>query len=195
MSVASQHTLKISLTESERLLTVTRVFRALFSDIWMTDLIGGAEEPLYVPPASDADRGKIFYRHDYVSSALHEIAHWCPAGVQRRQLVDYGYWYDPDGRDSAQQQRFFSVERKPQALEWIFSTACHLPFRVSMDNLNDLPDSFSEAKFRLNVADQARLWCMSESMPSRAKQFVECLAKEFKSDPLNVAHYSGFGDG
>jgi len=64
-----------------------------------------------------------------------------------------------------------------------------------MDNLNDLPDSFSESKFRLNVADQARLWCISESMPSRAKQFVECLAREFKSDPLNVAHYSGFGDG
>lgn len=195
MSVASRNTLKISLSEADRLSIISRIFQYLFADLWMTDLAGGAKEPLYTPAVSDTDRCKIFFRDDYLSSALHEIAHWCCAGVERRQLVDYGYWYHPDGRDDQQQQLFLSVELKPQALEWMFSVACDIPFRVSMDNLSDLPDSSCEENFRLKVADQARLWCFSEPMPSRAQQFICGLAEEFGTDPLDVAHYSGHGDG
>ena len=46
--------------------------------------------------------------------------HWCLAGTRRRQRVDYGYWYAPEGRDEAQQAAFFAVEAAPQALESLF---------------------------------------------------------------------------
>ena len=54
----------------------------------------------------------------------------------RRKQVDYGYWYEPDGRDHVQQQAFEQVEVKPQALEWLMALACGVPFEVSCDNLN-----------------------------------------------------------
>ena len=65
-----------------------------------TILIGGATEPYYQPGSPH----RIYFRADYVRSALHEVAHWCVAGRRRRQLPDYGYWYSPDGRDAEQQQ-------------------------------------------------------------------------------------------
>ncbi len=49
------------------------------------------------------------------ASALHEISHWCIAGKARRELVDFGYWYCPDGRDAMTQSQFEDVEVKPQA--------------------------------------------------------------------------------
>lgn len=44
-------------------------------------------------------------------------------GEKRRQLVDFGYWYAPDGRSAEQQELFQAVEVKPQAMEWILSPA------------------------------------------------------------------------
>ena len=98
--------------------------------------MGGGEEPLYLP-SSDPDRAphRIVYREDYFASALHEVAHWCLAGVARRDREDYGYWYAPDGRDAQAQVEFERVEARPQALEWIFSDACGFPFELSADNL------------------------------------------------------------
>src|SRR5690606_31386666 len=73
---------------------------------------------------------------DYFRSALHEVAHWCVAGAERRTREDYGYWYAPDGRDATQQANFLHVEVMPQALELLFCAACGHDFRVSLDNLD-----------------------------------------------------------
>ena len=69
------------------------------------------------------------------ASALHEISHWCVAGKARREQVDFGYWYCPDGRDAMTQSQFEDVEVKPQAFEWLFCVAAGFPFNVSCDNL------------------------------------------------------------
>ena len=91
---------------------------------------------------------------DYLSSAFHEIAHWCIAGDQRRQLVDFGYWYQPDGRTTAQQAQFEQVEIKPQAVEWHLSVAAGHRFNLSADNLNG--ECGASEQFAKAVASQAR---------------------------------------
>ncbi len=88
-----------------------------------TELIGGADEPIYRPADSQNDRNRLFYRQDYLSSALHEIAHWCIAGPERLKWEDFGYWYQPDVLSKQQQKEFDKVEIKPHALETAFSLA------------------------------------------------------------------------
>ncbi len=112
-----------------------RIFADCFADAYRTLLVGGGEEPLYVPSSDPGVPHRIVYREDYFASALHEVAHWCVAGSARRGLDDYGYWYAPDGRDADQQVAFERVESRPQALEWIFSDACAFSFTLSADNL------------------------------------------------------------
>lgn len=101
-----------------------------------TVLRGGAEEPFYQAPTAAKPQATIWYRSDYVRSALHELAHWCVAGPERRLRDDYGYWYAPDGRTPEQQRLFFQVEVHPQAIERLFCEALEIPFEVSVDNLN-----------------------------------------------------------
>src|SRR4051812_43101363 len=96
----------------------------LFADVFATSertlLVKGEGEPLYRP--GDGERSaEIVFAHGFFASALHEVAHWCIAGKQRRQLFDYGYWYRPDGRSAVEQREFENAEVKPQALEWIFA--------------------------------------------------------------------------
>ncbi len=55
--------------------------------------------------------------------------------ARRREQVDFGYWYCPDGRDAMTQSQFEDVEVKPQAFEWLFCVAAGFPFNVSCDNL------------------------------------------------------------
>lgn len=98
-------------------------------------MVGGFDEPEYIP-GNASQPASIRYRFDYVQSALHEVAHWCVAGEARRKLHDYGYWYAPDGRNAAQQAKFYEVESRPQALEWLFSSAAGISFRPSLDNLS-----------------------------------------------------------
>ena len=115
---------------------IAAVFDRCFAGDYRTQLCGGAEEPLYVPAGSQGELHTVWYREDFARSALHEAAHWCIAGDARRQLDDYGYWYEPDGRNEVQQREFERVESRPQALEWFFAMAAGLPFRVSIDNLS-----------------------------------------------------------
>lgn len=77
----------------------------------------------------------VGYLCTLVIMRLVEMAHWCVAGEARRQQLDYGYWYAPDGRSESQQSEFERVEVAPQALEWMFSVAADVKFRVSADNL------------------------------------------------------------
>jgi len=156
-----------------------RVFEACFFDEFNTVLIGGANEPLYQPLGKAHAHHTVYYRHDYFASALHETAHWCLAGAARRQELDFGYWYSGDDRSAAQQQAFESVEYKPQALEWIFSRACHWRFRVSLDNLTlSRQGLLDSAAFQATIVKQARVW-RDAGLPERANRFYSALCAEF----------------
>ncbi len=120
-------------------------------------LVGGGEEPVYLPANKSCTKHRIIYRLDYASSALHELAHWSLAGAKRKLEIDYGYWYSPDGRTPDQQAHFEKVEVKPQAVEWIFSRACGLPFSVSADNLDaELGPSL---QFKEAIVAQVKHYC------------------------------------
>ncbi len=156
-----------------------RVFNQCFLDEFCTRLVGGAEEPLYQPAQTLGEYHVLHYRGDYFASALHEVAHWCIAGAERRQQIDFGYWYAPDGRSAKKQQAFECVERKPQALEWFFSQACGYRFRVSADNLGGAIDTMPDtAAFRVSVLDQALHW-QRIGLPHRADTFFDRLCCEF----------------
>ena len=167
-----------------------RVFAGCFARQWRTVLLGGAEEPYYQPAADSHETHMLYYRSDFFASALHEVAHWCIAGEQRLQLADFGYWYAPDGRDTAQQRDFEAVEVKPQALEWLFSLACGYDFCVSVDNLGAAGGEYDTAPFRQQVLVQARNW-QGNGLPRRAQVFFAALAQEFgtglKSDELELS--------
>ena len=115
---------------------IIAIFNTTFSSSFNTQLELGGDEPIYLPADDDHEYHRIIFARGFYASAMHEIAHWCLAGDERRQQLDYGYWYAPDGRTVSQQQLFESVEVKPQALEWIFSKSCGHRFRVSADNLS-----------------------------------------------------------
>lgn len=153
-----------------------QLFERCFFAEFNTRLEGGAEEPFYQPAAVDQP-ARILFTRDYFSSALHEVAHWCVAGEARRGLADYGYWYAPDGRSIAEQLEFERVEVKPQALEWLFSSACGIRFRVSADNLASglgATSGFKEA-----IAAQARAYC--EQLAARPARFIAALGAFYRT--------------
>ena len=152
------------------------LFNQTFSDAFNTELVGGADEPLY-RPLIDEDNAKVIFRDDYASSALHEVSHWVIAGQKRRLLEDYGYWYETDGRDAKQQKDFEQVEVKPQAIELLFHYAADLPFRVSVDNLA-LPE-YDSGPFKAKVEQQVLNYLSplsSDQLPPRAILFLSALA-------------------
>ena len=136
-----------------------------------TILVGGADEPYYEPGSPNI----IYFREDFVRSALHEVAHWCVAGATRRTLPDYGYWYAPDGRDGAQQTAFYGVEVKPQAIEKAFCMAIGIPFKVSVDNLSVSLSDPAIALFAGAVEDQFAAM-MIDGLPHRAEVFRQTLS-------------------
>jgi len=163
------------------------LFNLLFFESYNTRLESGGEEPIYLPADSECDYHRLIFRSDYVSSAFHEISHWCIAGEQRRQLVDFGYWYNPDGRTEIQQRTFENVEIKPQALEWIFSVAAGHKFNISADNL--VADIGASDNFIQSVIKQARAWCVS-SLPDRPAKLVAALSEIFGTFPFEQKYYS-----
>jgi elongation factor P hydroxylase len=179
------------LSEQKRLQAIIQLFDGLFLNTENTILLGGSDEPLYIPSKTASKPHRLIFRENFVSSALHEIAHWCIAGKQRRLQPDFGYWYQPDGRNIDQQAQFEAVEIKPQALEWIFSNACGQKFTPSADNLN-ASDNFvvDNSAFKKALAKQARQWCKSQQFPARAKLFIDGLTKEFETaNPYNLEYY------
>jgi elongation factor P hydroxylase len=168
-----------------------RVFSDCFADSWNTQLCGGAEEPFYQPAVTSGEYHALFYRHDYFASALHEVAHWCIAGPQRRQQPDFGYWYTPETRSAEQQRAFEAVECRPQALEWFFSRACGYRFTVSIDNLELARIGKIDAvAFQRCVLEQALTW-QAEGLPGRAIVFYRALCCEFGSTiPASQLHFT-----
>jgi elongation factor P hydroxylase len=154
-------------------------FADCFGEHESTELVGGAQEPLYLPAQQSGELHRLYFREDYFASALHEVAHWCIAGARRRQQHDFGYWYAPDGRNEAQQRAFEAVECKPQALEWLFCLACAYPFRISLDNLDTTGQGMPEAgPFKQHILRQGLHW-QEHGLPERAAMFFAALSEEF----------------
>lgn len=157
-----------------------KLFDQAFEVSHGTRLCGGAEEPLYAPAQRPGERHQIWFTRDYFASALHEVAHWCVAGAQRRQLEDYGYWYAPDGRDEAQQLAFERAEVRPQALEWLFARAADYHFRPSADNLAagmGPSEAFSRA-----IHQQVQSFCR-EGVSARVESFLKALIAYYGTAP------------
>lgn len=150
------------------------LFNGLFVDQCGTELVGGGEEPIYLPATGAGALHRIVFTRDYFSSALHEVSHWCIAGEERRKLIDFGYWYEPDGRCLVQQKAFEVVEVKPQALEWIFSVAAGINFSVSVDNLTIR--EYDNSAFTRKVEQQVRRY-LASGLPERAGQFASRLVE------------------
>jgi len=157
------------------------LFNNLFKETEQAILIGGAAEPLYLPKDSTRPFNQIIFTQDYFASALHEIAHWCVASKARRQSVDYGYWYNPDGRTAEQQILFEQAEIKPQAMEWIFSMAAGYRFRVSADNVAG--NNVASDAFKTNIYQQV-LHYLQNGLPQRAELFKQGLLAFYRRDNL-----------
>lgn len=172
---------------------VVTIFNQTFAQSESTLLAFGGSEPVYYPAGCEENPGpfnKICFAHGFVNSALHEIAHWCIAGEARRRLVDYGYWYQADGRSNYQQQLFTRVEVKPQALEWHFARACRVKFYLSTDNLNSNPQESGDeiyGEFKQAVCAQARHY-QQHGLPARATLFQQACTDYFTAS-------SGAGEG
>lgn len=160
--------------------TLIALFNGLFDNgEHATRLVGGGDEPVYLPADARCPHHRIVFRADYFASALHEVAHWCIAGERRRRLVDYGYWYRPDGRSPPQQRAFERVEARPQALEWIFARAAGRRFRVSADNLDG--GAFDPLPLQRAVWRAARAYCHT-GLNERAERFHRALARQYGGD-------------
>ncbi len=158
------------------------LFNRCFQSCYHTVLIAGEEEPIYLPMSAKQTYHQVVFANGFYSSALHEIAHWCIAGERRRQQIDYGYWYVPDGRNARQQQLFQQVEIKPQAIEMLFSQAVDYPFQFSIDNLTG--ENTECETFKKSVLEQANEY-RQLGLPARAEQFLQAL-QQFQAQPLIV---------
>lgn len=195
-----------------------QLFNDTFFEAFNTRLIKGGDEPLYLPanslpannlPAqsllanslptsnllettSSADEPRayhqIIFARGYYASAFHEISHWCQAGEKRRLLEDFGYWYNPDGRDELQQNKFEQVEVIPQAIEWAFNVAAQRKFHVSSDNLSGFQADTN--RFQKRVFQQVQVF-LTSGFPVRANQFIEVLAEFYNTPlPLTIENFS-----
>jgi elongation factor P hydroxylase len=163
------------------------LFNKDFKGRLATELVRGGCEPVYIPRSEDYPYDRVIFAHGYFSSALHEISHWSIAGAERRKLLDFGYWYNLDGRTEQQQKEFELVEIKPQALEWIFCQAANFQFNVSLDNLSGDISAAAEAAetFKDKIWQQTQTY-IKNGLPQRANIFVESLAANYRgNEPLS----------
>ncbi|RDH43294.1 diaminobutyrate-2-oxoglutarate aminotransferase [Zooshikella ganghwensis] len=164
------------------------LFNQCFAETHNTYLIKGDNEPIYLPADKQRAYHGIYFAYGYFSSALHECAHWFIAGKQRRQQIDYGYWYEPDGRTKVQQQLFEKVEVKPQAIEWILSVAAGYPFKVSVDNLNN--EDINPQPFKQAIYQQVLIYAQC-GLPARAERFRQALSQFYNTEKtINLTLFS-----
>ena len=165
---------------------ICEVFNHCFLVSHRTRLQGNADEPLYLPAGDDLKLNTIYFCQDFSASALHEVSHWCIAGSSRRAKEDFGYWYDKQ-RGYERQREFEHYEARPQALEWIFSVAAGISFRVSYDNFDE--EVLNSNQFRRQVRAAANEW-LTVGLPGRAEKFVEALlARSGVADACNYSFY------
>jgi elongation factor P hydroxylase len=150
-----------------------KIFNDTFFDQFNTKLELGGDEPIYLPADDSIPHHRIIFARGFYASGMHEIAHWCVAGPERRLLEDFGYWYEPDGRTEQVQAEFEKVEIRPQAYEWILSKSAGFPFTVSCDNLNGdfEPDRLQfMAKVRQEVGK-----IFEQGIPERVRMLSDAL--------------------
>lgn len=162
------------------------LFNQLFKESLNTILVKGDDEPIYLPADGENPYHRVIFAHGFYASALHEIAHWCVAGPERRKLEDFGYWYKPDGRTADEQAEFEKVEVRPQAFEWLMSSAAGHKFHFSADNLSS--DIGASDSFKSNVLAQVHL-LLEEGLPNRVGRLVEALCQHRGREPLSVAEF------
>ena len=145
------------------------IFNKLFIPSHNTRLDYSDDEPIYLPADENDNHNRVLFAHGFYASALHEISHWCIAGASRRKLVDFGYWYEPDGRSAEKQREFEQVEIKPQAIEWILTKSCGRKFNISTDNLDGDPAAIAAGReqFATNVVKQVKNY-LQNGLPLRA---------------------------
>lgn len=163
------------------------IFNGCFAEEFNTRLIKGDDEPIYLPADAQVPYHRIVFAHGFYASALHEISHWCIAGKARRELVDFGYWYCPDGRDAQTQSQFEDVEVKPQAFDWLFCVAAGYPFNVSCDNLEgDIePDRVA---FQRRVHAQVMAY-LEQGIPERPARFIKALQNYYHTPELKAEQF------
>lgn len=170
------------LADPEQTQALIELFNRTFKN-YHTELVRGDDEPLYLPASGDKP-AQVIFAHGYYASALHEIAHWCQAGEERRKLEDYGYWYCPDGRNAEQQAEFEKVEIKPQAIEWGLTLAAGRSFQISTDNLNGTEPN--RPAFQAQVHAQA-LRYLEHGFPPRAQRLIQVLQQHYQTARLSRA--------
>lgn len=167
------------MSEQHRIEDLIPLFNGLFLETLNTELVAGDDEPVYLPASAEYPHHRIIFAHGFFASALHEIAHWCVAGPERRKLEDFGYWYKPDGRSALEQQEFEQVEQRPQAYEWILSVSAGKRFHFSADNLSG--EVGASDSFKASVAARARQ-TIEQGMNPRLKALSDKL-REFYGQP------------
>ncbi|WP_439290766.1 elongation factor P hydroxylase [Lonepinella koalarum] len=174
-------------TETHQLDDIIQLFNQCFYAEFNTKLVKGGDEPIYLPANDDVPYHAIYFARGFYSSALHEIAHWLVAGKERRKLEDFGYWYEPDGRSEQRQRDFEQAEVKPQALEWILSTAANFRYFASSDNLNgEVGDTMP---FKLAVYEQVKSYA-EKGLPKRAETLRKSLCAFYGTeDKIDLAKF------
>lgn len=162
------------------------IFNQLFQVSLNTVLVKGDDEPIYLPADHENPYHRVIFAHGFYASALHEIAHWCVAGPKRRELVDFGYWYKPDGRTANEQAEFERVEIRPQAFEWLMSQAAGHQFHFSADNLSsDIGASDGFQKEVLHTVHSL----LDHGLPERVGLLIDALCKQSGREPLNKGEF------
>ena len=163
------------------------IFDSAFFERFNTKLELGGDEPIYLPANDKCSYHKIVFARGYYASALHEIAHWCVAGPDRRLLEDFGYWYEPDGRTAEIQSEFEKVELRPQAYEWILAQSANFPFNVSCDNLHGdfEPDRLT---FMTKVHHEVRS-ILQQGLPPRVRLLSDALRSFYRVDALSIDQF------
>ncbi len=163
------------------------IFNQTFYSSFNTKLELGGDEPIYLPADEKVDYHRIIFARGFYASALHEIAHWCVAGPERRLLEDFGYWYHPDGRSEQVQAEFEKVEVRPQAYEWILSVSAGFPFTVSCDNLNG--DFEPDRLAFMTKVHQEVMGILEQGLPERVRMLSQALRDFYETPALTAENF------
>lgn len=164
-----------------------KIFNDTFFAEYNTKLELGNDEPIYLPADDAAPYHRIVFARGFYASAMHELAHWCVAGPERRLLEDFGYWYEPDGRTEQVQAEFEKVEIRPQAYEWILSLSAGFPFTVSCDNLNG--DFETDRLAFMAKVHQEVVSIFEHGIPPRVKQLSQALREFYQVPELQLCQF------
>lgn len=175
------------MTQKHTIDELIHLFNGLFLPSYNTELVCGDDEPVYLPADEVHPHHRIIFAHGFFSSALHEIAHWCVAGAKRRTLVDFGYWYKPDGRTATEQAEFERVEVQPQAYEWILSESAGHRFNFSADNLSA---GFGASISFMESVHARVLGLLERGLPPRVEALSSELRTFYKTPPLNAERFA-----